>query len=244
MNSLVKWFADNTIAANILMLLITVGGFTSLTKVNKEAFPTVRVDMVRVNVAYRGAGPKEVEQQICLRIEEALEGIEGVEKLECASAEGRATANIEAVGGFPVERLLSTVKSRVDGINTFPADVERPIVEEVAWTPAIATLAVYGDLPERQLKEYAESIREELLILPDVPLVSIRGTRAYEISIELSEEALRRYNLTFNDISAAINAHSATIPGGMVRTPGGDIQIQAEFFYHYEYAFPTCIAYN
>jgi len=227
MNSLVKWFADNTIAANILMLLITVGGFTSLTKVNKEAFPTVRVDMVRVNVAYRGAGPKEVEQQICLRIEEALEGIEGVEKLECASAEGRATANIEAVGGFPVERLLSTVKSRVDGINTFPADVERPIVEEVAWTRAIATLAVYGDLPERQLKEYAESIREELLILPDVPLVSIRGTRAYEISIELSEEALRRYNLTFNDISAAINAHSATIPGGMVRTPGGDIQIQA-----------------
>ena len=227
MNSLVRWFAENSIAANILMILILVGGLTSLNQISKEVNPNIRIDVVKVSLNYRGAGPKEVEQQICLRIEEALEGTEGMKELQCIASSGTATANVEAIGGFPLERLLNTVKSRVDGINTFPVDVERPIVEELISRRNVATIAVYGDLPERQLKEYGESIREELLNLPHVPLASIRGTRAYEISVELSEDALQRYNLTFDDISNAINAHSVTIPGGMVRTPTGDIQIQA-----------------
>ena len=227
MNTLVKWFAENSIAANILMLIILVGGLTSIDRINKEVNPTTRLDTVRVSISYRGAGPKEVEQQICLRVEEALEGTEGIDRLECIASLGMATANVEAPPDFPIERLLNSVKSRVDAINTFPVDVERPIIEEVVIVKNVASIALYGDLPERQLKEYGESIREELLALTDVPLVNLRGARAYEISIELSEEALRRYNLSFNDIASAINAHSVTLPGGMVRTPTGDIQIQA-----------------
>lgn len=227
MKGLVTWFAENNIAANILMLLIVVGGLTSLKQISKEVNPTIRLDQIKITVSYRGAGPKEVEQQVCLRIEEALEGTKGMDRLECVASLGIATANVEATPNFPIDRLLNSVKSSVDAINTFPADVERPIIEEVITLGNLANIALYGDIPEKQLKEYGESIRDELLTLPYVPLVSIQGARAYEISIEITEEALRRYNLTFDDIANAINAHSITIPGGMVRTANGDIQIQA-----------------
>lgn len=227
MHTLVRWFAENNIAANLLMIFIFVGGLTALGRINKEVNPSFRDDVVSISISYRGAGPKEVEQQICLRIEESLEGTEGMDKLTCTASSEFASARVEAVIGFPIERLLNSVKSRVEGINTFPEDVERPIIEEVIFKRDVASVSISGNMPERELKEYAETIREELLALPNVPSVRIQGTRDYEVSIELSETDLRRYNLTFSDVANAINFDSVTLPGGSIETPTGDIQIQA-----------------
>ncbi|MBT8445707.1 MAG: efflux RND transporter permease subunit, partial [Gammaproteobacteria bacterium] len=209
MNGLIEWFADNPIAANLLMLIILAGGFSGLESINKEMFPTVKQDKVRVTVAYPGAGPREVEKQICLRIEDSLDDLEGIEETRCVARLGSATAEIEAASGYPLSRLLNAVKSRVDSINTLPQESERPVIEELPTRQRVVSLAVSSSgASERDLKEYTEQIKEELSALPEVPLVKILGTRNYEISVEIAETTLRKYGLTFTGVADAIRRHS------------------------------------
>lgn len=226
MNQLIDWFADNPIAANLLMMVLLIGGLTSLNGIDKEMFPGFNRDIVRVSVAYPGAGPREIEQQICIRIEEALEGLEGIAELRCIASLNQGVARIEASPGFSFESLLNSVKSRVDSINTFPTDTERPIVEEVRFSQRVIGIAVSGDADEASIKEYTESLKDELSQIPNVPLVQISGTRPYELAIEVSETTLRTYGLSLDSLAQIISSHSLTVAGGLIRTESGDIQIQ------------------
>ena len=226
MYKLIDWFAENPIAANILMCVLLLGGITSLNSINKQAFPSFNTDSIRITVPYRGAGPREVEQQICIRIEEALEGLEGIAELRCVASLNQGSAIIDAASGFSFESLLNSVKSRVDSINTFPVDTERPIVEELLFSPSLISLVISGDTDEKSIKEFTESIKDELSQIANVPLVEISGTRDYELAIEISENRLREFGLNLDSLAQIISAHSVTIGGGLIRSPTGDIQIQ------------------
>ena len=226
MNRLIQWFVENPIAANLCMVMILLGGFSSLFKLNKEVFPDIALDIIQVGVVYPGAGPKEVETQIVVRIEEAIANLDGIDRITSEAREGYANVSVEAVKGQDIQALLNDVKTRVDAITTFPTDVERPQVQQLIANKEVMSLALYGDAGEIELKQVATQLRDELGLLNAVSLVSLRATRDDEISIEVSEHTLRQYQLTFDDISRAIAAQSLDVPAGVVKSQTGNIQVQ------------------
>ena len=160
MRSLIKWFVDNPVAANLLMIVLIVGGLISLSNTRQEEFPEVDLEVVTVTVPFLGATPEEVEQGVCIRIEEALEGTENVNKMTSTASEGACTTQLELDSGSDMIRALNDIKSKVDSINTFPADTERPIVSEVSAVSQVSDIVISGDTDERTLKTLAEQMRE------------------------------------------------------------------------------------
>lgn len=225
-NGFLAWFVNNPIAANLLMLMILVGGFTGLSDLDKEMFPKVPRDVVQVTVPYPGAGPKEVEEQICVRVEEKVHDLDGIEELRSFAYQGAGRIEIEVADGYDTQKLLNDVKTRVDAINTFPVDSERPRIKEILARTQILSIAVAGPLNEWDLKRLAENIRDEVIKLPGVTLAEIGGIRPEEVSVEVSEETLRQYQLRFDDVVAAIRRSSINLPAGEVREEAGDIVLQ------------------
>lgn len=226
MKNLVAWFAHNPIAANLLMILIVIGGFTSMPLVDKEFFPERQLNRIQVDVLYPGAGPAEVETQICRRIEEAVSDLDGIKEIVSTAREGIGQLRIEVARGYDSQRLLNGVKSRIDALNTLPREAERPQVSEILWKSRMMSIALAGNIGEANLKELGERLREDLATLREVSLVELRQPRNYEISVEVSELDLRRYGLRFDDVVAAIRDSSLNLPAGKIRAEAGDIQLQ------------------
>ena len=130
MSSIMKWFVNNSVAANLLMFLLVIGGLVGLQKVGKESFPSMIPQQIEVSVAYLGAGPEEVEERIIIRIEEAVYDLDGVKRIRSTAREGIGFVTIEGVDDYDMQKLLNDVKSRVDSINTFPRLAERPMVSQ------------------------------------------------------------------------------------------------------------------
>lgn len=226
MSRMVEWFVDNPIASNLLMVIILLGGITTIPDIDKQFFPIKRISRINVEVVYPGAGPAEVEQQISMRIEEAISDLDGIEELNSFAREGSASISVEVESGFDSQRLLNNIRSRVDAITSLPVDAERPQISEQSWDSRMLSLAIYGDLDEASLKEYVELLRERMARLPEVALVKLRSPRRYEMAVEVSESQLRRYGLVFEDVVSAINNSSLNLPAGKIKADAGDIQIQ------------------
>lgn len=226
MKALVEWFAQNVIAANILMVLIFMGGFYGLTQVEREFFPQPKLNVINISMEYPGASPAEVEQQICIRIEDSLDGMDGIDELKCVAREGYSITTVDIEYGFDTTTALNEVKSRIDSIITFPVEAELPQIRESLWSSRIVTLSLYGDVSEAELKEYGLQLKDELSSLPDIQKVDFNYPRDYELAIEISDQQLRRYQLSFSEVSDAIRRSSITLPAGKLRTRDGDIQIQ------------------
>lgn len=222
----IRWFANNPIAANLLMVFLVIGGIFALPALDKEYFPDHDSDIVSVSVPYRGAGPSEVEQQICVRVEEAIHDLNGIKKIRSTARQGMGTVLVEAEVGYDVQRLAAEVKSRVDAISTFPGDAERATVSELAHRHRMAVVTIAGDIGERALKELGVQLRDDLSAQPNVSIVELRTPRAYEVSVEVSEYTLRRFGLNFGDVVGAIRGSSLNLPAGTIKTEGGDIQLQ------------------
>ncbi|MCI5160199.1 MAG: efflux RND transporter permease subunit, partial [Candidatus Electrothrix sp. AUS1_2] len=192
MKKLLAAFANNTVFANIVLLMIMVGGAMALSSMRRENFPEFSVDKILIQVPYPGADPEEVEEGIVLKIEEALEGIEGIKQITTTSAENAGSALVDVLEGSDVSEVLDDVKSKIDAVSTFPVDAEKPVVTEVTMRNSVVLLALSGEMSEKQLKAEAERLRDEIRSLDGISQVDTFGTRDYEISIEVSEEQLRR----------------------------------------------------
>lgn len=228
MNGLIAWFAKNKVVANLLMVTILVAGMFSLSNIKMEVFPEFSSDMVSVSVLFLGASPEEVEEGICIRIEEAVQDLEGIKKITATASEGIGTVNIEIKTGYDVRKILDDVKSRVDGISTFPAETEKPVIQEVLNRRQVINVAISGDADEKTLKRIGEKVRDDITNLPEVSQVELSVARPYEISIEISEEALRRYQLTFDEVANAVRISSLDLPGGAIKTEGGEISLRTK----------------
>jgi multidrug efflux pump subunit AcrB len=224
----IRWFAENPVAANLLMFLILVAGIASIGRINQKTFPDIQVDMISIAVPYLGAAPEEVEEGVCVRIEEEVHGIQGVDRITSNAAEGMCSVAVELVPNYSVDRALSEVKNAVDGISTFPEQTEKPIVSHVEVERNALKLALSGAADERALRLWAEQIRDEIASLPGVTQVALVGARDYEISIEVPEESLRRHGLTFDQVARAVQRSSVDLPGGSIRTSGGEILLRAK----------------
>ncbi len=226
MNRLIQWFVDNPVASNLLMIMIAIGGFISFQSLNREVFPPAQTNMIVVQVPYPSAGPVEIEELIIKRVEEAVADLDGIKQINAQAKRNLGTVTIEAINGYDPQRLLNSVKARVDAISTFPVDAESPIIMEQPFQTQIMSIGLYGDVSEKALKQLGENLRDEISLLPGVSIVDLNATRPEEISVEVSEQSLRRYGLRFDDIATAIASHSLNLPAGTIQSDSGDIQLQ------------------
>ncbi|HYC55928.1 MAG TPA: efflux RND transporter permease subunit [Candidatus Binatia bacterium] len=228
MNRVIAWFAANSVAANLLIAVIFVGGFLTLPTIKQEIFPEFETDMVTVSVLYPGASPAEIEETINIRIEEKIAGLEGVKKITSTAAENVGAVVVQAQTGTSPRELLDDVKSQVDAIDSFPVEAEEPIVSEVSIRYHVISVAIFGDTDEMTLKRLGEQVRDELSASPVISQVDLVGARPYEISIEVPEETLRRYGLTFDEVAAVVRRSSLDLPGGSIRAQGGEILLRTK----------------
>ena len=222
----IAYMARNGVAANLLMFFILVAGFFSLQGLVQEVFPEVSLDRIRINVPYPGATPDEVEESIILKIEEQLEGVEGIKALRSTAAEGRGSVVAELNLGEDLSRALDDVKAQIDRIQTFPAGAERPEVTEVTSRQSVIRIVIYGGVSERSLKEVAYRTEDALADLPEVSYVETTGVRDYEISIEVSLDRLRSLGLTLQDISNTVRGSSLDLSAGSIDTRDEEVRIR------------------
>ena len=208
------------------MALIIMSGLLSIPQIPKKFFPDIEIPYVFVTVPYLGAAPEEVERGVCMRIEEKLEGIEGIDKISSYSSEGMCTVTAELFESTDPSRALDEIKNQVDSITTFPKETEKPITNLVNPKRKVLDLTLTGPTDERELKELAEDIRYELTQLKGLSQAEIVAVRPYEISVEVSEESLRRHDLSFQEIATAIRKSSLDVPGGTIKTDSGDILLR------------------
>ena len=225
---LIAWWASNHVAANLLMWFIIVAGLMSAFVIRKQTTPDFDLNLVQVRVPYLGAAPQEVEEGVVIKIEEAIQDIQGIKELNSTSAEGMGSVTIEVSRDYDVDDVLAEVKTRVDAISTFPALTEKPVIYKIEPDIPVIFVTIHGKLDQRGRKIWAQEVQKELLAMPEISKVMFYGEPAYEISIEVSEQVLRKYGLTMSEISQAIRDSSVDMPGGTIRTEGGDIRLRTE----------------
>jgi len=225
---IIAWFASNHVAANLLMFLIIAFGVVSTFTIRKQTTPDFEVDTVVVRVPYLGAAPQEVEEGVVIKVEEAIQDIDGIIEIRSTATEGMGTVRAEVAQGEDLNEVLSEVKTNVDAIATFPALAEKPVIYKEEFPIHVVFLSIFGDMDAYMRKEVAQEVRDELMRLPAVNQIQILGDRDYEISVEVSEFVLRKYGLTMSEISQAIRDSSVDMPGGAIRSEGGDILLRTE----------------
>lgn len=222
----IAWFAENAVAANLVMLVLVVGGLLTARDIAQEVFPEVTQPIVTVEVEYPGASPEEVEQGVVLAIEDAVRGLDGVKEVRSIAAEGLGIVAVELLLSADEQQLLNEVQSAVARIVSFPADAERPVVSLLEDRQQVISLILYGTAPETSIRELAERAREALIEDPRISYVELSGVRPLEIGVEVPSEQLRRHGLTLQEIAERVRATALEIPGGEVETEGGEILVR------------------
>jgi multidrug efflux pump subunit AcrB len=223
-----SWMTKNHVAANILMLALLIGGLIVMSGIKQEVFPEYEIDVVNVSVSYPGASPEEVEEGILLAIEEEIRDLDDVERITSTANEGRAAVSVELLAGANADKMVQDIKNGVDRITSFPEDAERPLISLKKRRREVMRLALHGDVDERTLFYFAQSIREELLDLPSITQVELRGVREPEIHIEVPQYVLRSYGLTLGEISQTISRSAVDVPAGGIKAEGGEVLLRTK----------------
>jgi len=223
---MIRWFTQNGVAANLLAGIIIVAGLFTAMNIKLELFPELDLDLVSIAVPYPGAAPEEVESGIVELIEDRIQDVDGIKKITATAGEGYGSVLVEVERGYDATEVSDKIKVRVDAIDNFPEEAEEPRVEELLIRNEVISLAVYGDADVKTLKEIAEYIRDELNVRESITQVDIKGVAEFEISINVSEISLRQYGLTFDDVVQAIRNTSVDIPGGSIKSRGGEILLR------------------
>jgi multidrug efflux pump subunit AcrB len=209
-------------------VIVAMGLWALAARIPLEVFPEFERDAVSISMTYRGATPAEVEEGLVVRIEEAIADLEGIKQITSNADEGIARVRVEVEPGVDARALLDDIKGRVDAINTFPDDAERPTYSVVQFRRNVISVVVAGDLPERRLRALGERVRDDIAALPGVSLVELTAVRDPEISVEVSERTLDRYGLTFDAVVDAVRRSSVDLPAGSVRTRGGEVLLRTK----------------
>jgi multidrug efflux pump subunit AcrB len=226
---MIRWLAHNGIAANFLMAAILLGGiYAGPYHVPIEVTPALSWNTVMIEMPYRGATAKDIERAILIPIEEALEGVRGVQQLNADGMRGRAQFFLQAEPGTDHHKLLEEVNGRVDTITTFPSETERPrvFIPESSNYFSVLNVAVTGELSPHEVRKVARRVQEDLLEIPGISRASIEGGRRFEIAVEANTETLRSYNLTFQDLADAIRRFSIDLPAGAIDTESGTLIVR------------------
>ncbi|WP_318513028.1 efflux RND transporter permease subunit [Photobacterium leiognathi] len=223
---LIAWFAHNHVAANLLMLVVMLGGLFSISLINKEIFPAFALNRIMISASYPGASPEDIEQSINVKIEQSLDNVKNIKRIQSVASQGSASLTLELESEADLEQVLDDVKQQIEAISTFPVNMETPLVKRAEFTSNVVFISLYGNLNERQLKEYAKQVRDDILQQTDASDVVVSGVKDYEIAIDVSENALRKYGLTFEQVAQVVQQRSIDLPGGMIKAKDGDLLVR------------------
>ncbi len=227
MKKLIAWFVKNPVAANLMMVLMFAAGLYGYFSLDREFIPQTTVNGMTISVSWPGASPRDVEQQLITRIEEAVDGLDGIDYIESTAREGGGNVNVRTKLRIDYEKMLDQVKARVDAIQNLPPDAFRPQIIRWDARADIMYLALYGDVDRLTLQREATALRQELTKLPGLQLTEQVSKIPEQVTIEISEDALLRYNLTFGQVAQAISGSSVNLSAGSVETTGGNLQLRA-----------------
>ncbi len=224
----VAWMARNHVAANLLMVFVLMTGALGIASMTIETFPEIELDTVQIQVPYLGASPEDVEEGVCRRIEERLEGMEGVRKIRSTASEGMGVVSVELELGEEMDKLVDDIKNEIDRIETFPVETEKPVIKELIRTNRVVDVVVFGNVSESALKTAAEQVRDDLRGRDGISKVELLGVRIDEIAVEVSEKALRRHGITIGGVADAVRRTSLDLPGGSVRGNDGEVLVRTQ----------------
>ncbi len=228
MKSVVSWFAENHVAANLLMIFFLLAGVVTGLRMKMEIFPEISLDRISITTVYPGASPAEVEESVLRPVEEKVAGISGIKRIDSIAREGYGAVTLEVMQGWDLKSLLDEVKAAVDRMTTFPKEAEKPVIREVTRRIHVISLALYGNVSEATLKHLAQRIRDDITHLPGITVAEISGVRNSEIHIEIPEKTLRRYGLTLRQVADAVKNASLDLPAGSVKAASGEILIRTK----------------
>jgi len=227
MEKLIRWFVSNKVVSNLLMILIIVTGATTIPMLKMEVFPEIDLNIISVSAVYPGATPSDVEEAICIKIEERLQGLDGVKKVTSNASENVGSVNVEIISGEDPSDMLDKIKAEVDAIDSFPENVEKPICRKIAGANPVISVAVHGKLDDNSLNQFTEEIKDEIDDLSGITFTSIVADLENEIKINIKESSLRKYNLSFQQIAQSIREWSLNMPSGSIKTEDGEILIRS-----------------
>lgn len=222
----IGWMARNSIAANLLMVILLVGGIWTAVNIQKEVFPEFQLDIVTVNVGYPGAAPAEVEQGILLPVEETVRGVDGIKEITSTAREGSGSVSIELVPGTDRMRAFQDIDQAVNRIRTFPDDIDEPEVSLQTRQREVLEVVLYGDVNIWTLRQLAERLRERMLSDPRITQIELGRSADFVTHVEIPRAKLREYNLTLNDVAQIIGDSSDDVAAGVVETSTGEILLR------------------
>ncbi|WP_371376205.1 efflux RND transporter permease subunit [Thalassotalea aquiviva] len=225
---IIAWFTRNPVAANLLMVIIIIGGLATMGTIRKQFFPQIEINWLRYSAVYPGAAPQEVEEGITIKVEQAIESVQGLERVITNSSRNSSSGWFRVSDSYDPQIVLEEVKSQIDSISSFPAGMERPTVERIKMRQEVGYISLYGDLSQKQLKDLGRTIHKEIQQLPTVNISEYYSGLNYEIGIEVSKEKLREYNLSFNDVAQAVRSWSRNMSAGQIRAENGYINLRVE----------------
>lgn len=224
--SLIHTTLRNPVAGNLIIIVVILTGLLAFQNMHRETFPEFDLDMISISVIYRGATPDEVEESIVTKIEEAIAGIEGIEEINSSSNENVGTIMVKVIDGYDSSKVKEDIEKEVDQIITFPTDSERPVIVQVTRKMHAIYMGLFGDVDMETLKDEAERIKDDLIAGGIITQVEFVGLKEREISIELSEEKLQSYSLTFRQVADVLRRESVNIPGGTIKSDQGEILVR------------------
>ncbi|MCO7207027.1 MULTISPECIES: efflux RND transporter permease subunit [Pseudoalteromonas] len=230
-SGLIAYFANNSVAANLMMVFIIIMGIISYFTIQRQMFPNVEINYIEVQANYPGASPQEIEESILIKIEESLKDVTEIKRGVYRSFRNSGRASLEINTDAELTDVLDKVKLRVDSIATFPAGMEPVTISQVEFRQDVIGMTLVGDIPLTELKPVANKIEDELLQLSNVSLVQ-NDVPLDEIAIEIDPDSLRQYNLTLSEVASAVRRYSANISAGQLRTDAGIISVRVENQYY------------
>ncbi len=228
MHALTNWFIRNPVAANLVMAVILIAGALSLWGMRIEGFPRLPPDTVTVTVDYPGASAEQVDDSITRKLEGALEGLPGAQKIFSVSLDDQSQVRVQKKDGYLLARLLDDIELRINNIATLPRDAERPIVQREEFDFPAMIVQVYGSVDQHSLQRLARLVKQELLAQPEISQLKQWGERSYEMSITLLPERLQALDLTLEKVATAMQASSLQYRTGLLKTDGGRVQLRAD----------------
>ena len=226
-NGLLAWFASNPVAANLLMILILIGGITSYQAMDKEVFPRFNPQQIEITALYPGAGPLEIEESVCVRIETAINDVPGVKRLYTEIQQRLCNIKVSVLPDANLEQVLNALQGRIQGIPRLPKNLEKIEVKRAERNEddGVIWVALHGPTDPLTLQRFGEHIRSDIERIPGVRSVRNYNEMAYEIAIEVSSAKLHQYKLSLHDVTEAIRHASLDQSNGLVKTPAGELQL-------------------
>ncbi|MCP4323836.1 MAG: efflux RND transporter permease subunit [Alteromonadales bacterium] len=225
---IIAWFARNSVAANLLMIIIIVGGLLTANTIRKQFFPQVDINWIKLSAAYPGAAPIDVEEGITIKIEEALGSIQGLRRVITRSKQNVMEGHIRVEDNYDPNLVLEEIKNEIDSISSFPDAMENVKVERIKLRQEVMYISLYGDLNARQLKDIGNEIHDEIKLLPGVNITEFYGGLNYEVAVEVSKDKLRKFALSFSDVANAIRGFSNNMSAGQIRAENGYINLRVQ----------------